>query len=75
MSSPDQTRDYGENEYDSDSPHKDNEWHSRQPKAKALKKAKLNKTQRTTGKWLKEAAKSIRKPNESYLSHLKRLSK
>lgn len=72
MSSPDPTRDYGENEYESHSPHKDN---VRGPKSKALKKAKLNKTQQMTGKWLKEAGKTLRKKGESPLNHIKRLSK
>ena len=75
MSSPDPTREYGENEYESDSPHKDSEWHAQNPKAKALKKAKLNKTQKMTGKWLKSAGKTLRKEGESPLEHIKRLTK
>lgn len=35
----------------------------------------LNKNQKMTGKWLKEAGESFKKKDESPLAHLKRLSR
>lgn len=67
MSHPIPGHSYGEHEYRDDSPHK-NEYNVRP------NKMKLNKTQRSSGRMLKEAGKHVRKTGESYLDHLTRIS-
>lgn len=60
MSHPISGHDYSEETYPSDSPHKD------------IGGTKLNKTQKMTGKWLKEAGKHVRKGGENHGAYLKR---